>query len=268
MHSPPATPLPRDMCCTMCLSSGNNSGELALHALLSFNYCLVSFFSIHSSIAIYSSCKQCVDTFGRNNRDKGSQLADHRIAQPTPCSTQRSSKRLFATDNPVAPTSQSADTTPSPCPSHTYVFPLRIISAAHPQHHAAPHSPRPLTLTLSQDQGAPPQYPQSPPPAHYDAGPAPGGMQPYYNQGAPANQDYYGNSPNPYQQQGQGYGPPQGYGQPQQGYGQPQQGMHYQQGPPPQGMYPQQQKGSSAGGGLFAGLCAGLACCCCLDCLF
>jgi hypothetical protein len=73
----------------MCLSSGNNSGELALHALLSFNYCLVPFFSVHPSIAIYSSCKQCVDTFGRNNRDKGSQLADHRIAQPTPRSTQQ-----------------------------------------------------------------------------------------------------------------------------------------------------------------------------------
>ncbi|KAF2821612.1 hypothetical protein CC86DRAFT_373458 [Ophiobolus disseminans] len=112
------------------------------------------------------------------------------------------------------------------------------------------------------NQGAPPQYPQSPPPAHYDAGPAPGGVQPYYNNQAPGNADYYGNSPNPYQQQGQ-YGPPQGqYGQPGQ-----QQGMNYQQGPPPQGMYPQQQKGG-AGGGLFAGLCAGLACCCCLDCLF
>lgn len=33
-------------------------------------------------------------------------------------------------------------------------------------------------------------------------------MQPY-QQGPPSN-DYYGNSPNPYQQGGQGYGPPQG----------------------------------------------------------
>ncbi|KAH7075015.1 hypothetical protein FB567DRAFT_596962 [Paraphoma chrysanthemicola] len=110
---------------------------------------------------------------------------------------------------------------------------------------------------MSKPYDQPPGYVSSPPPAHTD----PGNMQPYYQNGPPANQGYYGN---PYeQQQGQGY-PPQGY--PQQNYGQ-QQPMQYQQGPP-QGMYPQQQKGSGAGGGLFAGLCAGLACCCCLDCLF
>jgi hypothetical protein len=128
-------------------------------------------------------------------------------------------------------------------------------------------------LTCSQD-GPPPQYQGGPqPPQQAYGGDQSRGdqsqAQGYYNQ-QPPNQ--YG-SPNPYQQQGQGYGPPQGqYGPPQGQYGQPdqQQGMYYQQGPPPQGqgMYPQQQQKGGAGGGLFAGLCAGLACCCCLDCLF
>ncbi|KAG9193540.1 hypothetical protein G6011_03575 [Alternaria panax] len=108
------------------------------------------------------------------------------------------------------------------------------------------------------DQGAPPAYPQ---PAHQDAGPAPGGMQPsYYNQGGGAP-DYYGGSPNPYQQgapQGQ-YGPPQGqYGPPQGQYGYGGQQMQYQQGPPPPGGYYQDdRRADGGGGGLFAGLCAG-----------
>ncbi|KAH3920167.1 hypothetical protein HBH56_000760 [Parastagonospora nodorum] len=121
-----------------------------------------------------------------------------------------------------------------------------------------------------QKNDAPPAYPNEPPQAYRGDQTQVG----YYNNQAP-NNDYYQGSPNPYQQ-GQGYGPPQGqygppqgqYGPPGGQYGQPQQQMHYQQGPPPQGMYPQQQQKGGAGGGLFAGLCAGLACCCCLDCLF
>ncbi|RAR03521.1 hypothetical protein DDE83_008189 [Stemphylium lycopersici] len=109
------------------------------------------------------------------------------------------------------------------------------------------------------DQGAPPQYPQAPPPIHHDAGPAPGGMQPsYYNQGGGAP-DYYGGSPNPYQQGQPGpYGPPPGQygGPPPQGqYGYGGQQMQYQQGPPPPGGYYQDDRRNDGGGsgGLFAG---------------
>ncbi|KAL5113235.1 hypothetical protein ACEQ8H_008902 [Pleosporales sp. CAS-2024a] len=108
---------------------------------------------------------------------------------------------------------------------------------------------------MAQKVDAPPAYPQE---AHH--GDASGQIAPqgYYNQPPPQN-EYYA-SPNPYQQQGPGYGPPQGQcGPPQGQYGQPQQPMYYQQGPPPPGMYPQQQDRGGPGGGLMAGLCAGLA---------
>ncbi|KAF2850318.1 hypothetical protein T440DRAFT_110937 [Plenodomus tracheiphilus IPT5] len=63
------------------------------------------------------------------------------------------------------------------------------------------------------DQGAPPQYPQSPPPIHHDAGPVP--QNGYYNNPS-GDPSYYNGTPNPYQQGGPGaYGPPQGqYGPP------------------------------------------------------
>ena len=62
------------------------------------------------------------------------------------------------------------------------------------------------------------------------------------NRGAnygPPPQGYYG---------GPGYGPPQGYGQ-----------------PPPNVVY---ERDRGSGGGICAGLCAALACCCCLDAIF
>jgi len=69
------------------------------------------------------------------------------------------------------------------------------------------------------------------------------------------------------QQSSQQYGPaPQGYGY----YGQPPpQGYGYGYGPgqPPNGGYYERDRGSG-GSGICAGLMAGLACCCCLDCLF
>jgi len=73
------------------------------------------------------------------------------------------------------------------------------------------------------------------------------------------------------QQQQQSYGPPQGngYGQPQgqgNGYGYGQQRYPQQQQQPPNVVY---ERGSGgAGRGICEGLLAGLACCCCLDCLF
>jgi hypothetical protein len=157
--------------------------------------------------------------------------------------------------------------------SKPYVRPLRIrwrlLSQCAQSCHLLSSRNRNNVLTVPQDQGAPPAYP---PPAHQDAGPAPGGMQPsYYNQGG-GQPDYYGGSPNPYQQGQPGpYGPPQGqYGPPQGQYGYNGQQMQYQQGPPPPGGYYQDDRRADGGGGggLFAGLCAGLACCCCLDCLF
>ncbi|KAH7064457.1 hypothetical protein BKA63DRAFT_525416 [Paraphoma chrysanthemicola] len=189
--------------------------------LLSFNNCRIHFF--RSLYSCHTQSLQTVhpDSFGRNNRDKGSPLADLRIAQPTPRSACRHSADYSSASLRLLESHRSS-ITPSTLDS--------------------------ITMSKPYEQGPPPQYPD----------------QTY---GQPANQAYYG-SPDPYQQgqvyQQQGY-PPQGY--PQQNYGQQQQPMQYQQGPP-QGMYPQQQKGSGAGGGLFAGLCAGLACCCCLDCLF
>ncbi|ORY07294.1 hypothetical protein BCR34DRAFT_603953 [Clohesyomyces aquaticus] len=117
--------------------------------------------------------------------------------------------------------------------------------------------------------GAPPAYPQSPPPIHHDAGspyppsqspyPAPGApgqyQQPYYggSPAPPSNADYYGASPNPYQQGPNPYqqGPPPGQ------YGPPQPGMYYQQGPPPPGgYYAGDRRGGGGGGGLMAGLFA------------
>ncbi|OJD25104.1 hypothetical protein ACJ73_03527 [Blastomyces percursus] len=111
---------------------------------------------------------------------------------------------------------------------------------------------------MADKNGAPPSYP---PPVHQDAGP----YQPQpgpYGQPQSAAADYY-NQP-------QQYGPPQGqYYPPQQGY--PQQPMYYapQGGPPPQGHYVDNRDSSrGTGGGICAGLLAGLACCCCLDILF
>ncbi|KJY01687.1 hypothetical protein TI39_contig282g00012 [Zymoseptoria brevis] len=109
----------------------------------------------------------------------------------------------------------------------------------------------------------PPGYPQQPPAAHYDAGPA---NADYYNSGPPQQ---YGGQP----QYGQP-GPPQQYGgQPQ--YGQQPMMYQQQQYPTQQGQYyggpPPDNRGGKGGmgaGGCFAGLCAGLAACCCLDMLF
>ncbi|CAM1511486.1 Fc.00g089990.m01.CDS01 [Cosmosporella sp. VM-42] len=95
----------------------------------------------------------------------------------------------------------------------------------------------------------------------------------------PPQPAYGGGYQDPYQQnQNQGYyqqGPPQmGYYNQQQGPhpgGQggypPQQGGYGQQGYPPQGGYYQDNR-TRGGPGLLGGLLAGLACCCCLDCLF
>ncbi|KAK4982537.1 hypothetical protein LTR66_009225 [Elasticomyces elasticus] len=125
-------------------------------------------------------------------------------------------------------------------------------------------------------EGPPPKYPQQPPQAHYDAGPA---NASYYNGGDPrAQQGYYGSpapqqygSPAPFNQGP--YGPPQQ--QYQQGpgpYGGPQQGMQYQQ-QGPYGAQPGYQNGGRGGRysgseGICAGIAGALACCCCLDCLF
>lgn len=49
-------------------------------------------------------------------------------------------------------------------------------------------------------------------------------------------------------------------------YGPPPGQMQYQQGYPPQTVYVEEKKSGSDG--IFTGLLAGLACCCCLDCLF
>ncbi|RKO98636.1 hypothetical protein CXG81DRAFT_21169 [Caulochytrium protostelioides] len=88
--------------------------------------------------------------------------------------------------------------------------------------------------------------------------------------GAPAggegDRGYHGYPPqggynNSYPPQQQGYGggyPQQGYGG---GYQQPQYQPQYQ--PPPQQPYKQ-----SSNNGCLTGLLAGLACCCCLDCIF
>jgi hypothetical protein len=219
-------------------------------------------------------------------RHKLSELrpADHPSIHPIHCPAdaarrpQTSSSlpgRHFSTEksrySSIIPLLPVASLHSSLCLRNTYVPPFArrsgtVLSTrccatlSHPiAHELSINRPR---LTRLQD-APPPSYPQQ----AYDGGVQQrGDQQGYYNQPPPSN---YG-SPNPYQQQGQGYGPPQGqYGQPPPGqYGQPQQGMYYQQGPPPQGMYPQQQQKGGAGGGLFAGLCAGLACCCCLDCLF
>ena len=114
----------------------------------------------------------------------------------------------------------------------------------------------------------PPQYPnqpQYPPPAaggYYPQNQGYGGgdgqntnagyygagqLQPYFDQQHTQQQTYLDQQ---YPQQQQQYPP--------------QQQMHYQPMPPPT----RQNKSSGAGTGLLAGLCAGLACCCCLDCIF
>lgn len=109
---------------------------------------------------------------------------------------------------------------------------------------------------MAYKQDEPPSYgqPPAPPQAAY------GGYQDPYQQGQQGQ--YYQQGPQMNYQQ-QGYPPQQQGYPPQQGY---QQGYPPQQGPP-QGYYPQQNQ-SSAGGGIMTGLLAGLACCCCLDCLF
>ncbi|KAG5359175.1 hypothetical protein CJU90_3909 [Yarrowia sp. C11] len=65
-------------------------------------------------------------------------------------------------------------------------------------------------------------------------------------------------------QQAYGQGGYQQGGYQQGGYQQPQ---YYQQGPP-QPVYVQQQQPQKGGNDCCCGLCAGLACCLCLDCLF
>ncbi|KAH9880966.1 hypothetical protein J1614_001459 [Plenodomus biglobosus] len=144
----------------------------------------------------------------------------------------------------------------------SYAYPQTLLFFQNNQNHGN------IVIMGQYDQGAPPQYPQSPAPIHHDAGPAPQNGY-YYNNNGGGDPSYYNGSPNPYQQAGppQGqYGAPQGYQQPG-GYGQQPQ-MQYQQGPPQGGYYGDGRGKSGGGGGLFAGLCAGLACCCCLDCLF
>ncbi|QSS60159.1 Uvi15-like protein [Histoplasma capsulatum] len=108
------------------------------------------------------------------------------------------------------------------------------------------------------DKNAPPSYP---PPAHQDAGPYAPPQGQYGHPSAAA--DYY-NQPQQYgPPPGQYYPPQQGY--PQQGY--PQQPMYY--APQPQGHYVDNRDSSrGTGGGICAGILAGLACCCCLDILF
>jgi len=73
------------------------------------------------------------------------------------------------------------------------------------------------------------------------------------------------------QQQQQPYGPAQGYGPPQgQGYGNGygQQGYPQQQQQQPPNVVYERESGGGSGRGICEGLLAGLACCCCLDCLF
>jgi hypothetical protein len=245
---------------------GPSAEDFALDFSLSF---YISTFSLIASPILLSISRDKIVVVPT----KPSQVrpADHRLAQPTPRhalqTPSRLRERLFATEPSIAPSSHASSPNHSQWLRNSYVCPLLIPARCIAYRTAYCATPISLHSSCANDPLL--TYFQDGPPPQYQGGPQPpqqayGGdqqVQGYYQQ-PPPNQ--YG-SPNPYQQQGQGYGPPQGqYGQPDQ-----QQGMYYQQGPPPQGqgMYPQQQKGG-AGGGLFAGLCAGLACCCCLDCLF
>lgn len=111
--------------------------------------------------------------------------------------------------------------------------------------------------------GAPPQAPK---PA-YGGPPFPQDQQQHGYYPPPGQQNYYQPGPqmgyyNQQQQQGpfpagQGPYPPQGQ------YGQPGPGQYYPPGP---GYAPQQKQRRKPG--LMEGLLAGIACCCCLDCLF
>ncbi|QKX61826.1 uncharacterized protein TRUGW13939_08982 [Talaromyces rugulosus] len=119
----------------------------------------------------------------------------------------------------------------------------------------------------------PPAYPA---PVHQDAGP-------YYNQ-APSPAPYVQSPPPQGGYNNNGYSspaPPNGYHPPGQPYYGPPPGGYYQQGYPPQqpqqGYYPPQGyyaqdpnrgHGSSAAGGICAGISAALALCCCADMCF
>jgi hypothetical protein len=106
------------------------------------------------------------------------------------------------------------------------------------------------------DKFDPPQYP---PPAHnqgFQSAPPQMAYDPNYQQHQQyemdrgVNNGYYG--PPPPQQGyygGPGYGPPQGWN-----------------GQPPQTVVYERER--SSGPGICAGLCAALACCCCLDAIF
>jgi len=100
------------------------------------------------------------------------------------------------------------------------------------------------------DKYPPPQYPQN----TY-------GNNPGYASPPPQGQMMYGDPNQQNYDPNRGYYPPPG--QPQ--YGPPQQGGYYP--PQQQPMYVEERK-SGGGPGICAGLFAGLACCCCLDCLF
>ena len=111
---------------------------------------------------------------------------------------------------------------------------------------------------------APPQQAYGGSAAPYQGSYSPGPQQQYqqphqqYYQPGP-QMGYYNQQQGPYPA-GQGpYPPPNQYGQPNQ-YGPPQ--GYYQGGP---GYMPQDRRDDK--GGLMGGLLAGLACCCCLDCL-
>jgi len=110
-------------------------------------------------------------------------------------------------------------------------------------------------MAQKHDAGAPPAYagsspsPYPPQQAHMAYAP------PHPQAGAPYPPQGYAQQPPPggYYQQGYQQGPPMGY----------------QQHPvPPQGQYVGERRGDSDASGCLAALCAALACCCCLDCLF
>lgn len=90
--------------------------------------------------------------------------------------------------------------------------------------------------------------------------PPPGGMVYGQDQYGGQQQGYYGQQgPNP----NYGYGGQQGYGG-----GPPQSGPGYGYGYQQQPNVVYERDRGMGGGGICAGLLAGLACCCCLDCLF